>query len=91
MKNIILIRDNEENDYIYGFLLVKDSLENIDKYLLQERLNQMRDELDELEENGKLENEDYSGVLVVKKTLEKYKEDYKNVEYIDYVYADLEV
>ena len=87
-KNIIIIKDNEDCNYIYGAILLKRDNFNFD--LLQERLDNMRKVLDKAEENGELNNIDYNGEYVVKRVLESYKE-YKDLEYIEYTFTSLYV
>lgn len=90
-KNVILLRDNEEYDYIYGVIVLKENiLDMLNINLLQKRLDDMRDVLDEAQKNGELENIDYNGEYVLKRVLESHKE-YKDLEYIPYNNNNLEV
>lgn len=87
-KNILLVRDNEDYDYIYGVIVLKGNI--LDIKLLQRRLDNMREVLDKAEENGELDNINYNGEYVVKRVLESHNE-YKDLEYISYGNCDVEV
>lgn len=79
-ENIIFLRDNEDYEYIYGVLILKGNV--LDLKLLQNRINDMREEL----------GYDYNGDGIMKAVLEKYKEEYQDlVKYIPYGNYDLEV
>lgn len=79
-ENIIFLRDNEDYEYIYGVLILKGNI--LDLKLLQNRINDMREEL----------GYDYNGDDIMKAVLEKYKEEYQDlVKYIPYGNYDLEV
>lgn len=79
-ENIIFLRDNEDYEYIYGVLILKGNV--LDLKLLQNRINDMREEL----------GYDYNGDDIMKAVLEKYKEEYQDlVKYIPYGNYDLEV
>lgn len=79
-ENIIFLRDNEDYEYIYGVLILKGNI--LDLKLLQNRINNMREEL----------GYDYNGDDIMKAVLEKYKEEYQDlVKYIPYGNYDLEV
>ena len=68
--NIIVVKDNEDYSYIYGFLILKSNI--FDTTLFQNRLNEMREKL----------GYDYNGDEIVKAVLEKYGNDYKNIKYV---------
>lgn len=70
-KNLILVRDDEDYEFIYGALLLIGNV--FDTGLFQRRLRDMRE---------KLGFEDYNGDDIVKAVLEEYKDDYKDIEYI---------
>lgn len=70
-KNLILVRDDEDFEFIYGALLLKGNI--FDTGLFQRRIRSMRE---------KLGFEDYNGDDIVKAVLEEYKNDYKDIEYI---------
>lgn len=79
-ENIIFLRDNEDYEYIYGVLILKGNI--LDLKLLQNRINDMREEL----------GYDYNGDDIMKAVLKKYKEEYQDlVKYIPYGNYDLEV
>ena len=79
-ENIIFLRDNEDYEYIYGVLILKGNI--LDLKLLQNRINNMREEL----------GYDYNGDDIMKAVLEKYKEEYQDlVKYIPYGNYNLEV
>lgn len=78
-ENVILLRDNGDYEYIYGVLILKGNI--LDINLLQRRINETRDELG---------YDDYNGEDIVKEVLKRY-EDYKTVKYISYNNYDLEV
>lgn len=79
-ENIIFLRDNEDYEYIYGVLILKGNI--LDLKLLQNRINDMREEL----------GYDYNGDDIMKAVLEKYKEEYQDlVKYIPYGNYNLEV
>lgn len=79
-ENIIFLKDNEDYEYIYGVLILKGNV--LDLKLLQNRINDMREEL----------GYDYNGDDIMKAVLEKYKEEYQDlVKYIPYGNYDLEV
>lgn len=69
-KIFILVRDNEDYDYIYGSLVLKNNV--FDTSLFQRRLDEMRDEMGYDNANG----DD-----IVKAVLAKYDE-YKDIEYV---------
>lgn len=69
-KIIILVRDNEDYDYIYGNLIIKSNV--FDVRLFQKRLDDMRDELG---------YEDANGTDVVNAVIERYDE-YSDVEFV---------
>lgn len=69
-KIIILVRDNEDYDYIYGNLIIKSNV--FDVRLFQKRLDDMRDELG---------YEDVNGTDVVNAVIERYEE-YSDVEFV---------
>ena len=87
-KNLILVRDNGDYDYIYGAIILKGNI--LDTELLQKRIDDMRDILNKKEENGELDNEDFNGEYILKEVLKKYKE-YADLEYIPYGNYDVEV
>lgn len=68
-KIFILVRDNEDYDYIYGSLVLKSNV--FDTSLFQRRLDEMRSEMGYDNANG----DD-----IVKAVLAKYDE-YKDIEY----------
>lgn len=70
-KNLILVRDDEDYEFIYGALLLIGNV--FDTGLFQRRLRDIRE---------KLGFEDYNGDDIVKAVLEEYKDDYKDIEYI---------
>ena len=79
-ENVIFLRDNEDYEYIYGVLILKGNI--LDLKLLQNRINDMREEL----------GYDYNGDDIMKAVLEKYKEEYQDlVKYIPYGNYNLEV
>lgn len=78
-ENIILVRDDEEFEFIYGVLVIKGNV--FDIKLLQQRIRDMRE---------KLGYDDYNGDDIVKKVINKYNE-YKDTKYISYNNYDLEV
>ena len=79
-ENIVFLRDNEDYEYIYGVLILKGNI--LDLKLLQNRINDMREEL----------GYDYNGDDIMKAVLEKYKEEYQDlVKYIPYGNYNLEV
>ncbi len=69
-KYFILVRDNEDYDYIYGSLVLKSNV--FDTSLFQRRLDEMRDEMG---------YDDVNGVDIVNAVLAKYDE-YKDIEFI---------
>lgn len=87
-KNIILVRDDEDFDYIYGVIILKGNI--LDTRLLQKRLDNMRKILYEKVENGEYDNIDFNGDDIVKKVL-KENEEYKDLEYISFGNEYLEI
>lgn len=73
-KNMILLKDNDDCEYIYGAIIIEGNI--FDIQLLQKRLDDMRDEVGYEEFDG-------NGEDILKAVLEKFEE-YKNVEYIPY-------
>ena len=69
-KIAIAVRDNEDYDYIYGFLILKSNV--FDTSLFQRRLNDMRDEM----------GYDYNGDEITREVLKRYENDYKDVEFV---------
>jgi hypothetical protein len=78
-ENMILVRDNGDYEYIYGVIILKGNV--LDMNLFQKRLDDMREELG---------YDDYNGDDIVEAVIKKY-EDYKGLKYIHYNEYDLEV
>ena len=79
-EKIILVRDDGDYEYIYGALILNGDI--LDLKLLQNRLDEERDELG---------YEDYNGEDIIKAVLKKYAEDYKDLRYISYNDYNVEV
>lgn len=77
-KCIILVRDNDDYEFIYGALVLKDNV--FDMSLFQTRLYETR---------KRLGYDDYNGDDIVRETIKKYN--YKNVEFIPYGDYSVEV
>lgn len=71
-KHLILIRDDEDYDYIYGALIVNSYV--FDTQLFQNRLKEMRKEVGY--------DDNYNGVDFVSMVLKKYSSDYKDIEFV---------
>ena len=69
-KMFILVRDNEDYDYIYGSLVLNNDVFDTD--LFQKRLDDMRNEMG---------YDDCNGDDIVNAVLSKYDE-YKDIEFV---------
>ncbi len=79
-ENAMLLRDNEDYEYIYGVLILKGNIFDIE--LLQKRIDETREELG---------YDDYNGEDIVKEVLKRYEEYKDIIRYIPYNNYDLEV
>lgn len=76
-KIVILVRDNEDYDYIYGSLILNSNV--FDTSLFQRRLNEMRKEMG---------YDDYNGGDIVNSVLNRYDE-YKDIEFVSLAVDEL--